>query len=174
MEKVDIQPTNEGLATTLLPIDLRVAVSKTLRYYGLLSGTILNYVLKKESAQRLGKVALAVCWIIVARQFTLLFSRFDDVQLWLGFPMGIDKKAYVTVGILVWSIYAGLVMRLFYEGQHLDVRGLNWLQPLQVRLSGFSRARENLIAITDVDQREVTYLFLLGRGRHQTSEYLWT
>ena len=125
------------LAEGYLPTDKIFKIDRYLRYFGMLSQSIEDYLqgnvkgkLKKPTKRMYGFLILSICTIVFSRNIILAFVEDIEIRNLLGEAVAARPARQFTMALTLWSVYAFLISRLFYRGEKL--RYMSWLAPFAV------------------------------------------
>ena len=125
------------LAEGYLPTDKIFKIDRYLRYFGMLSQSIEDYLqgnikgkLKKPTKRFYGYSILSLCAIVMFRNLILAFVEDVEYRQVLGEAVAARPARQVVMAMTLWSVYNFLMARLYYRGERL--RYLAWLAPFAV------------------------------------------
>ncbi|CAG2161527.1 unnamed protein product [Oppiella nova] len=125
------------LAEGYLPTDKIFKIDRYLRYFGMLSQSIEDYLqgnirgkLKRPTKRLYGLAVLSLMTIVFSRNMILAFVDDPDVRNVLGEAAPGRPAKQFTMALTLWSIYSFLISRLFYRAEKF--RWNSWLSPFAV------------------------------------------
>ncbi|XP_054163085.1 uncharacterized protein LOC128960939 [Oppia nitens] len=125
------------LAEGYLPTDKIFKIDRYLRYFGLLSQSIEDYLqgnikgkMKRPTKRLYGLFIYVLMTVVFARNILLAFVDNIDTRNLLGEAASARPAKQFTMALTLWSIYSFLISRLFYRAEKL--RWNHWLAPFAV------------------------------------------
>lgn len=121
-------PTSQ--ATSVLPAELTVDITRYLRMFGLFNNSIGAYRTGHRKRSLIGLIVLFICVLALVRDILIITVTNTDVKQWLGLT-GHQGKNYGTIAATMWAFYALLVVQMYYFGSANTQ--MTWMYPFQVR-----------------------------------------
>ncbi|CAG2115416.1 unnamed protein product [Medioppia subpectinata] len=125
------------LAEGYLPTDKIFKIDRYLRYFGMLSQSIEDYLqgnirgkMKRPTKRMYGFSVLVLMTIVFARNMLLAFVDDPEIRNILGEAVSARPAKQFTMALTLWSIYSFLLSRLFYRAE--KNRWNSWLSPFAV------------------------------------------
>ena len=125
------------LAEGYLPTDKITKIDKYLRYYGLMTQSIEDYLqgnvrgkIKSPTRRMFGFILHSLMWIVCIRNLILAFVDDVDFRYILGEAKSARPADQILMTMTIWSIYFACLFRLYIKCE--QNRWMNWLTPFAV------------------------------------------